>query len=124
MPGRVVVVHEEPEFNDQTSAALRRAGYEVVAFLDPVAAMSALEPLQHTALLATRMRFAPGKPDGVALARMARKKSPGIKVLFTAMPDSAEHVVDLGDFVPLPISVSGIVRAVGRLMKSPDPVAV
>jgi DNA-binding response OmpR family regulator len=87
MRGRVVMVLEEPECNDQTSAALRRAGYEVVAFLDPAAAVSARTPERHTDILATRAHFVPGE-HGVSLVRPARTWSPGLLVLFTGVSGS------------------------------------
>lgn len=119
MRGRVVMVLEEPEFNDQTSAALRRAGYEVVAFLDPTAAVSALAPEQHTDILATRAHFA-SEEQGVSLVRLARTRNPGIQVLFTGVPGSEDTPTELGEFVRIPFSVQAIVEGVGRLMKSRD----
>jgi hypothetical protein len=38
----VVVVHEEPRFVDQVTAEIGLAGYEAVAFTEPVVPMHAL----------------------------------------------------------------------------------
>ena len=54
-----------------------------------MAALDALENAQRVEVLITRVRFPPGKPNGIALALMARHKRPGIKVLFTARPEFA-----------------------------------
>jgi len=71
-------------------------------------------------LLITRVEFAPGKPHGVALARMARLKLPGIKVLFTALPQYAEHAEGLGAFLPTPVDVADLVAVVERLLEASD----
>ena len=79
MPARIVVVHDDPEFVDQLQSALRRAGRDVAAFADLMDALAALDAAQRIEVLITRMQFPPGKPNGLALARMARHKRPGIR---------------------------------------------
>ena len=69
MPARVVVVHDDPTFADPL-AALLRAGQDVALFTDPMAALNALDTARTIEVLVTRVRFAPGQPNGVALARM------------------------------------------------------
>ena len=51
MPACVVVVHDEPEFAEQIAARLRLTGHEATAFLDPVAALIALEAAQRVGVL-------------------------------------------------------------------------
>ena len=87
MPACIVFVHDDPGFAEPAVAALRAAGYDVVAFHDSMAAIYALEHPQRVKLLITRVRFPSGMPNGVALACMARLKQPGIKVLFTSFPE-------------------------------------
>jgi DNA-binding NtrC family response regulator len=118
VPALVVVVHDEPKFSKQTVEALRLAGYEVAAFIDPMAALDALENAQRVEVLITRVRFPLGKPNGIALALMARHKRPGIKVLFTARPEFARHAEGVGEFMPVPIDLTELVAAVGRLLRA------
>jgi hypothetical protein len=68
-------------------------------------------------VLITRVRFPLGKPNGIALALMARHK-PGIKVLFTARPEFARHAEGVGEFMPVPIDLTELVAAVGRLLRA------
>jgi hypothetical protein len=70
MPARIVIVHDEPEFAEANS----------------MSGIDALEHAEHIELLIARVRFPSGTPNGAALARMARLKRPGIKVLFAAFP--------------------------------------
>ena len=77
-PATVVIVHLTiPNSQDLLSASLREAGYDVVAFLDSMSGIEALEHPKRIELLITRVRFPAGTPNGAALARMARVKRPG-----------------------------------------------
>jgi PleD family two-component response regulator len=51
------VVHDEPKSSKQTVEALRLVRYEVAAFIDPMAALDALENAQRVEVLITRVRF-------------------------------------------------------------------
>ena|ERR1700733_2657485 len=73
---------------------------------------------RNIAMLMTRVRFSPAKPNGITLARMAGFKRQGIRVLFAALPEFAEHANGLGTFMPTPVLIPDIVDAVGRLLKS------
>jgi DNA-binding NtrC family response regulator len=126
MPARVVMVHDETEFAAGVAAALRLTGNDVAVFADPMRALDALDAAQRIEVLITQIKFAPGKPNGVALARMAQTKRPGtrrpwtrrpwIKVLFTALPEFAEHAAGLGEFVAMPACVTDVAAAVDGLL--------
>jgi DNA-binding NtrC family response regulator len=118
MPACVVLVHDELEFVDQLTEALSLAGYDVATFVDPMAALNALDAAHSLEILITRVDFGPGKLTGAALARMARLKRPGIRVLFPALPEFAEYAEGLGKFMPLPVSVPDVVDAVRRMLES------
>jgi DNA-binding NtrC family response regulator len=115
MPARVVVVHDDPTFADPL-AALLGAGQDVALFTDPMAALDALDTARTIEVLVTRVLFAPGQPNGIALARMARIKRPGIRVLFVALPEFARDAADLGTFMAYPVSVADVAETVGRLL--------
>jgi DNA-binding NtrC family response regulator len=120
VPARIVIVHDDPEFAEEVASALKRVGYDAVAFTDSMKALEALDDPKKIELLITRVRFQPGKPNGVSLARMARQKRPRIKILFTALPEFAELVDGLGEFMPLPIELPALMAAVERLL-APSP---
>jgi DNA-binding NtrC family response regulator len=100
-------------------AALKIAGYSAEGFTNPMAALDALGA-QDIAMLVTQVRLGPGKLHGLALARMATMKCPGIRILFTALPEFEGEMDSLGEFVPLPIGMPALMDAVGRAMKSED----
>ena len=116
MPARVVIVHDDPGFVDQLVGALRLTGLDVATFIDPMIALDALEAAATIKVLITRVEFPPGKPNGVALARMTRNKRPDVRVVFTADPQFAAHAEGLGVFVPAPINIADVVAIVGRML--------
>jgi DNA-binding NtrC family response regulator len=120
MPARIVVVHDDPAFVDEATAALRISGYDVAGFTDPMIALNALEAAEKVEVLVTRVRFAPGKPHGISLAMMARYKRQVISVLFVAPPEFADYVHDIGHLMLLPVGIPDLVETVGRLLEVPS----
>jgi DNA-binding NtrC family response regulator len=118
MPASIVIVHDDLDFVDQLTMALRLAGYDVVSFVDPMAALNDLDTSHWLEVLVTRAFFGLGKMNGVALARMARSKRPGIRVLFTALPKFADYAEGLGKFMPMPLSVPDVVDTVVGMLES------
>jgi len=116
MPARIVVVHDDLEFSEQLAGALRSGGHDVATYVDPLAAWDALEAAKLVEVLVTRVEYSPGRSNGFALARMARLKRPQIKVLFTALPEHAENAADLGEFLPMPVSVEDTIEAITGLL--------
>src|SRR5690242_7531024 len=104
MPARVVVVLNEPEIAEEAASALRAQGQDALALVDPMAALEALEGAERIEALVTCLDFAPGKPNGIALGRMARLKRPGIRVLFVGPTDLEELSEGLGTFLPFPVT--------------------
>jgi DNA-binding NtrC family response regulator len=118
VPARVVLVHDDPLFRDPLATALRSAGHQIAMFADPLAAWDALEAAQRTELLITRVQFQPGRSNGIALARMARSKGPGIRIVFTALPEFASEVDEKDTFLAMPVAVSDVVETVNRILET------
>jgi DNA-binding NtrC family response regulator len=116
VPAQIVLVHDNSDFNVAATVALTVAGHGAASFVDPVAAIQALEAARTLEALVTRTRFGPDKPDGFALARTARKMRPDIRVLFVALPEFAVSALGLGDFLAAPITPTDVVEGVRRLL--------
>jgi DNA-binding response OmpR family regulator len=116
MPARIVLVHDDADFREPTVAALRAAGYDVAAYNNSLAALDAFEAAASVQLLITRMSFPPGSPHGASLASMARRKIPGLKVLFVAQPERREHTEGLGEFMAAPVSIPELVKRVSAML--------
>jgi DNA-binding NtrC family response regulator len=120
MPAVVFVVHDEQNTRELAVGALRAAFLEAVGFADPMAALDAIEASSRVRVLVTRVVFAPGKLNGVALARMVRLKRPGMKVVFVGREEYAPHTEGLGVFLPKPLNPDILVATVGRLLVTRD----
>ena len=80
-------------------------------------ALELLERAQRLELLVTTcLDFAPGKPNGIALGRIARLKRPGIRVLFVGPADLEKHAAGLGTFLTSPVTVPQVVEGVLRML--------
>ena len=117
MPAAVLVVHDERNTRELAMSALRAAFLEAGGFEDPIAALDAIEADPRVRVLVTRVgAFGPGKPNGVALARMVRVKRPDIKVVFVAREENAPHTEGLGVFLRRPLNPDILVATVGGLL--------
>ena len=121
MPAAVLVVHNERDTRDLAVTALRAAFLEAVGFENRMAALDAMEANSRVRVLVTRVDFGPGKPNGIALARMVRVKRPSTKVVFVAREEYAAHAEGLGVFLPMPLTNPDIlVATVSRLLVTRD----
>jgi DNA-binding NtrC family response regulator len=118
MPAPIVLVHDDPEVAQATAAALRTAGHQVATFGETSSALTAFATAQKVEVLITRVAFPPGPGhfNGVALSHMARARRPGLKVLFTALPEQQRHTEGFGEFLPLPVAAADIVATVDRML--------
>lgn len=116
MPARIVAVFDVPDLADQTAAELRAAGYDAATLPDSMVALDALEGAARIELLVTSPEHGEGKPNGIALARMARIKRPGIKVLFVGQLEYARYAAGLGEFVATPVAVAEVVSTAIRIL--------
>jgi DNA-binding NtrC family response regulator len=121
MPAQIVVVHNDAAFSGPVSRALREDDHDVMVFPDPLVALNALEAAEQVKLLITRVEFPAGRSNGMALALMARRKRPGVKVLFVCRPPFRKHVEDLGEVLTTPVSIAEVVEAAARLLAHAAP---
>jgi len=73
MPVQIVLVHDDAAFRTTAAQALGAEGYSVTSFADALAATAALAMANRIELLITRLQFAEGRSNGVALALMTKK---------------------------------------------------
>ncbi len=119
MPARIVVVHDDPGFVEETVEALTRAGWNTTGYVDPMVALTELEAAKNVDVLLTRLRFGPGKPHGISLALMTRVKRPRLKVLFTADPEFTEEAKRVGEVLPPSLDGAILTGVVERILGQP-----
>ena len=120
MPAHIVVVLDEPGFAEHTAEILRERGYEAMALPDSMAALDQLEGAERIEFLITSLDHGDGKPNGIALARMARLRKPGIKVIFVAEPGMERYTAGLGEMMPWPVGVLDVVERAASLLEAED----
>lgn len=112
MPSQTVIVHDDAEFRTAAAEALISQGYFVAVYEDAMAAMTAMRTVGLTELLITRLRFAEGRGNGIALALMVKRRNARVRVIFTAPPELREHAGDLGMFLEMPVPIPKLVETV------------
>jgi DNA-binding NtrC family response regulator len=114
MSRQIVIAHDDAGFLDQASLALMEAGYDDISvFSNANAALFAMAG--GVELLITRVAFPTGT-QGIALALMAKRSTPGIKIVFAARPEFREGARGLGEFLAMPVNIADLVATVKRLM--------
>jgi DNA-binding NtrC family response regulator len=112
MPVQIVLVHDDAAFRTTAAQALGAEGYSVTSFADALAATAALAMANRIELLITRLQFAEGRSNGVALALMTKRRKPGVKVIFTGLPELKGHSADVGLFLEMPVALDDLVNTV------------
>jgi CheY-like chemotaxis protein len=110
----ILFVDDDPVFRETTSKVLRDAGFEVNSAEDFRLALELLEKPQPVDLLVTDIVM-PQRVNGLALARMARMRRPGLKILYLTGYDlpGAEREA-LGTVLHKPIDNDALIAAVER----------
>ena len=112
MGGRILIVHDDDHFIARAAAALQAVGNTVTTSSAALEAIHQLDAMTPPDVLITRMRFGPGRSNGLALARMAHHRHPQIKIIFTALRDFQDDVAGLGKFLAAPVAIPDLVAAV------------
>lgn len=120
---RVLLVEDNPLVRDYALSAARSLGYRVVAAEDGVAGLAALERDGPFDLLLTDVVL-PGPLNGGELAREARARAPGLKVLFmsgyTANAIGEQGRLDPGtDLLHKPFGVNELARRMRAALDRP-----
>lgn len=118
MPAQVVVVLRDGPLALKIAESLVKAGYDAIAMTDSMAALNALEAARDIELLITSAEFPDHRPNGLALARMTRRRRPELKVIFVNGADMKPHVEEEGIFIATPTSPEAVVAAAEELMKA------
>jgi len=114
-PKRVLVVEDDEGLCFWLGTILRQAGYEVEVALHFEPALQALERQSVDLLIADIV--VPGGLNGIALSRMARLKSQGIKVLYiTAHDIPGLSELALGKVLKKPLAGDELLDEVRRLL--------
>jgi DNA-binding NtrC family response regulator len=121
MPAHIVVVLDEPGLADKVVDTFLAAGYDAIAFPDPMAAMDALQQAEHIDLLITCPEFKPGKPTGISLSRMARHRRRSIKTLFIGPGHLEQFTQNIGVYLATPVTLDKAIERAFLLLDAGGP---
>ena len=113
---QILIYEDDAVFGYALAAILRRAGYTVETATAFPQALDLLEGSQSPDLLIADLVFPTGQVSGLAMARMARFKRPGMKVIYMTGHDvPGADTEALGPILRKPISDDVLLAEVARL---------
>jgi DNA-binding NtrC family response regulator len=88
----VLLIEDDEAFAYAATKAIEEAGHRVIAKLDSLSGLLALDTERSIDLVVTDIRMPPGQPHGFAIGHMAHLRRPGLPIIYmTAFPELAEH---------------------------------
>jgi CheY-like chemotaxis protein len=118
--GAVLVVDDEPLVRMYAVDVLSDAGHVVFEAGDANEALALIDAHPEIKVLFTDINM-PGPLDGLDLARMVHRRSPGVHLILTSgRPRPLEGAIpDDGRFLPKPYAGETVTRLVAQLLASP-----
>ena len=117
MPAEVVVVLSDPSFAQNVVDFLLKLDIDAMQIDTSGAALDVLEGATRIELLVTSVDFGVDQPNGVALARLARVKRPGIKVLFIGEPEHDYLFASLREVMHPPVTPQQVATVAFRILR-------
>jgi CheY-like chemotaxis protein len=109
---RVLLVEDDRVFLRTLELVLKDAGFDVIAVPDYIPALKHLDSCERIDLLLTDIVM-PDRVNGLALARMARMRRPGLGVIyFTAYDIPGAEDEALGRILRKPFDSDQLLRAI------------
>jgi DNA-binding NtrC family response regulator len=117
MPNRILVIEDDEATRYAYEHALQAEGFQTAGFGSYFAAAADIDN-GAGALLVVDIRLPPGTPQGLAIARMARLRRPGLPIIFvTGFPEMAALADAENGLVMLkPIDLDRLVVTVRELL--------
>jgi DNA-binding response OmpR family regulator len=108
----IALVEDEPLVRTALAAAMDQASFNVISAASGVEGLTLLDdPRIDVAVIDIRL---PGRLDGIAIAREARRRNPALRIIFTSGQPPDEDVSELGEFLIKPTRVASLLEAVTR----------
>jgi CheY-like chemotaxis protein len=115
---QILVVDDDEAFREATAGILRSAGYHILVAPDYRLALDILESDKLIALLLVDIVM-PDRVNGLALARMARLRRPGISVIYLSGYDIPGLEAEaLGPIIRKPVDDDVLLDHIARVLKN------
>jgi DNA-binding NtrC family response regulator len=120
MPDRILVFEDDEPTRYAYERALSRAGYRTQGYSSYFEAAEDVDK-GAGALLVVDLQLPPHTPNGLAIARMARRHRPGLPIIFvTGYHELAEQTdPEMGPVMLKPIDLDLLLSTVAERLKAP-----
>lgn len=116
----IALIEDEPLLRVALATAVGDAGYDVMAAATGVEGLALLQ--ERAVDLAIVDIELPGRIDGVALVREARRDRPGLRVILTSgLPPPDEQLAAFGPFLLKPYRVDELLATIAEELAPPRP---
>jgi DNA-binding response OmpR family regulator len=120
---KILFVDDEPDMTSLCRLSLKRAGFDIDTFNDPLLALESFKPNEYDLLL---LDIAMPKMDGCELYKQLRKMDPNVKICsITAAEKYCEDLRVEGNqtlskdlFIQKPLSIRDLVRKIDERINS------
>jgi DNA-binding response OmpR family regulator len=115
-PGQPVIalIEDDPLVRTVLAQAIDAASYNVIAAANGPEGLTLLDD-ESVDLAIIDIRL-PGRLDGIALARAAKRQNSNLRVIFTSGWPPEADISDLGEFMPKPARVATVLETIARML--------
>ena len=119
MPDRILVIEDDEATRYSYERALLGAGYPTIGYPSYFAAAAAIDQGVGM-LLVVDLQLPPGTPNGLSIARMARRHRPGLPIIFvTGYPELVGLIdAEIGAIFLKPIDLDLLISTVRERLTS------
>jgi two-component system cell cycle sensor histidine kinase/response regulator CckA len=108
----IALIEDEPAVRMALASGIDFAGYTVISAASGVEGLALLEdPATDLAIIDIVL---PGRMDGIAVAREAKRHNPGLRMIFMSGHPPPTDVSGLGEFVAKPVRLATLLDAIAR----------
>jgi hypothetical protein len=115
---RIVVAHDDGIVLAAIAGTLRACGHQVATFSAPMPAWDLISTVGRVSALVTRVRFASGGPNGVALGRWTQMNHDSARIFYIGPPEMAEFIVGAGMLLSPDLSPGDAARLVAEILET------
>lgn len=119
---KILFVDDEPDMTSLVKISLKRAGFDIDTFNDPLLALKSFKPNKYDLLL---LDIAMPKMDGFELYEQLRKMDPDVKICFITAAEKyyedlrvENQTLSKDLFIQKPLSIRDLVRKINERINS------
>jgi DNA-binding NtrC family response regulator len=112
----IALIEDDPMVRTALAEAIDRASFNVIAAASGPEGLAVLDDHARTIDVAIIDIRLPGRLDGIAVAREAKRQNPNLRVIFTSGAPPHVELGDLGEFMAKPARIPTVLETIARLL--------